>query len=57
MKMTAKIMEFVGVFLLFIGGGSIGEYTLVPMAMAFTGMAIAAAGMSLDEALGKERHG
>lgn len=48
MRITAKLMEFIGVFLLFIGGGAIGEYTLVPMAIAFTGMALAFAGMSID---------
>lgn len=48
MRITAKIMEFVGVFLLFIGGGAIGEYMFVPMAIAFTGMALAFAGMSID---------
>lgn len=48
MRITAKLMEFIGVFLLFIGGGAIGEYTLVPMAIAFTGMAVAFAGVSLE---------
>lgn len=48
MRITAKIMEFVGVFLLFMGGGAIGEYTLVPLMVAFTGMALAFAGISLE---------
>lgn len=49
MKITAKIMEFIGVFLLFIGGGTMDSASMiVPMAMAFTGMALAFAGVSLE---------
>jgi len=55
MRITAKAMEFLGLFLLFAGGGSIGEYMLIPLATAFTGAALAFAGVSLDMSTEKRR--
>lgn len=52
MKATAKIMEFIGIVLLFIGGGAMDSASMVvPMVMAFVGMGIAFAGAALDEQL------
>ncbi|MBR4406027.1 MAG: hypothetical protein IKT30_06605 [Bacteroidaceae bacterium] len=50
----AKIMEFLGIFLFFIGGGSIGDAMVIPTAMLFTGIALMAAGMSME---GSVKHG
>ena len=50
MKRVAKIMEFVGIFLVFVGGGAMdSEVILVPAVMAFLGIAIAYMGARIEE--------
>lgn len=51
MKVLAKVMESVGLIMLFIGGASMDSASLViPIIMAFAGMAIAWGGVEIEEA-------
>ena len=50
MKKVAKIMEILGILLLFVGGGSMDSASIVlPIVMAFSGLAIAFSGAALEE--------
>lgn len=48
MRITCKVMEFVGLMLLFVGGGSIDSAPVVGLVMAFCGTGIAVSGASLE---------
>lgn len=50
MRVIAKIIETVGITILFIGlGGMDSASTLIPIVSIFTGMAIMLAGVSIEE--------
>jgi hypothetical protein len=48
MKYVAKFMEWIGITSFFIGGAGMDDIKLVPILMAFVGLAVAVAGWRLE---------
>lgn len=48
MKKLAKIMEFIGIFCFFMGGGAMDEPSAAALVLIFAGMGIAFSGLSIE---------
>lgn len=48
MKKMAKIMEFIGIFCFFIGGGAMNEPSVSALVLILAGMGIAFSGVSIE---------
>lgn len=48
MKKMAKIMEFIGIFCFFIGGGAMNEPSAAALVLILAGMGIAFSGVSIE---------
>lgn len=50
MRILAKVSEAIGITMLFVGGAAMDSPSLIaPVVMAFTGIAIAFAGVAIEE--------
>lgn len=48
MKKMAKIMEFLGIFCFFLGGGAMDEPSATALVLILAGMGIAFSGLSIE---------
>lgn len=48
MKKMAKIMEFIGIFCFFIGGGAMNEPSAAALVLILAGMGITFSGVSIE---------
>ena len=49
MKKLAKIMEFIGIFCFFLGGGAMDEPSAAAFVLILAGMGIVFSGLSIEE--------